>query len=75
MTEACRSLLEKEWNKTTKPILQKLERLKKDAPLTSQEPGNIYKYQNCKMCDKYELCKEQEPDRKRWKICKMFERR
>lgn len=48
MTEACRSLLVKEWDKTTKPILQMLERLREDVPLTSSEPGNIYKYQNCK---------------------------
>lgn len=75
MTEDCRTLLETEWDKTTKPILRLLERLKTDTPIVSEEPGNIYRYRSCKLCEKYELCKSEKPERKRWRVCKMFERR
>lgn len=71
MTEACRTLLETEWDKTTKPILAKLEG--QDLPLTSEEPSNIRKYRCCRLCRYYKACTAKQPERQRWRVCDKYE--
>lgn len=70
MTEACRTLLNTEWDKVTKPILKKLEG--RDAPLISEEPSDIRKYRCCRLCERYNICKAKQPERQRWRICSRF---
>ncbi len=70
MTEACRSLLIRDWDKVTKPILAILE--EKDVPLVSEEPSNIRRYRCCRLCHYYNACKAKQPERQRWKVCEKF---
>lgn len=70
MTEACRTLLIREWDKVTKPILAILEG--KDVPLVSEEPSNIRRYRYCRLCHYYNACKAKQPERQRWRICSRF---
>lgn len=70
MTEACRTLLFREWDKVTKPILEILE--EKDVPLVSEEPSDIRRYRCCRLCHYYNACKAKQPERQRWKVCEKF---
>lgn len=70
MTEACRTLLFREWDKVTKPILEILEG--KDVPLVSEEPSDIRRYRCCRLCHYYNACKAKQPERQRWKVCEKF---
>ena len=70
MTEACRTLLFREWDKVTKPILEILEG--KDVPLVSEELSDIRRYRCCRLCHYYNACKAKQPERQRWKVCEKF---